>query len=61
MMKKHYCTPFIKALDLGVATIVCNSGDEVTNINSGDTDIEYAGGGNGPARARSYNLWDDEE
>ena len=59
MKKKQYCTPSVKTRDIGVATIICTSGNEVTKTD-GNADIEYGGGGSEPARARQHNIWEEE-
>ena len=57
-MKKTYSTPTIEVVKLQQG-IICTSND-VSRV-SGNTDIDYGGGGSGPARARSYGDidWDD--
>lgn len=40
-------------------SIICAS--PVSDV-SGNVDMDYGGGGNSPARARSYDIdWDDDE
>ena len=59
MKKKQYCIPSVKTHHIGVAHIVCASGDGVTKI-GGNADINYGGGGSGPAQGRDTGGWDDE-
>ena len=58
MKKKQYCTPSVKIRDIGVASIICTSGDEVTNTD-GNAGIDYGGGSTEPAHARQHSVWDD--
>ena len=58
MKKKQYCIPSVKISNVGVAAIICASGNTVTSTTG---EFEYGGGGSGPARARQYNAWDDGE
>lgn len=58
MKKTQYCTPSVKICNMGVATIICASGNTVTSTTG---EFEYGGGGSGPARARQYNAWEDDE
>ena len=59
-MKKTYLQPTMMVVRLQQQSIICTSND-VSRV-SGNTDLDYAGGGTGPARARSYGDtdWDNE-
>ena len=47
--------------------LLAGSGTNVTGVDGGDTGIGFGGGGDGtesgggPARARSFDIWEDEE
>lgn len=58
-MKKTYLKPTMMVVKLQQQGIICTSG--VRSV-SGNADIDYGGGGSGPARARQHNGidWDDE-
>ena len=58
-MKKTYQQPTMMVVKLQQQGIICTSG--VRSV-SGNADIDYGGGGSGPARARQHNGidWDDE-
>ena len=58
MKKTQYCTPSVKISNVGVAAIICASGNTVTSTTG---EFEYGGGGSGPARARQYNAWEDDK
>lgn len=58
-MKKTYLKPTTTAVILQQTSIICTSG--VRSVNSGDADIDYGGGGSGPARARSFGGDLDDE
>lgn len=71
-MKKNFEKPSIKVMKIEAATILAESdvddgSNVVTHVDSGDTDIDYGGGGSttgpgGPARARGFkSVWDDED
>lgn len=54
-MKKTYLQPIMMVVRLQQQSIICSS--PVGNVDS-NVDMNYGGGGNGPARARSFD-WDD--
>ena len=58
-MKKKYMKPTMMVVTLQQQSIICAS--DVTSV-TGNADLDYGGGGSGPARARSYGGidWDDE-
>ena len=58
-MKKEYQKPviFIDIMDCE-GQILVESIQEVINVD-GNADIEYGGGGSGPARAPQYSVWDE--
>lgn len=58
-MKKTNQQPTMTVVKLQQQGIICTSG--VRSV-SGNADIDYGGGGSGPARARQHNGidWDDE-
>ena len=58
MKKTQYCTPAVKICNMGVAAIICASGNTVTSTTG---ELDFGGGGSGPARARQYNAWEDDE
>ena len=58
MKKTQYCTPAVKICNMGVAAIICASGNTVTSTTG---ELDFGGGGNGPARARQYNAWEDDD
>ena len=59
-MKKTYLQPTTMVVTLQQQGIICTSND-VSRV-SGNTDIDYGGGGSSPARARQHSGidWDDE-
>ena len=59
-MKKTYLKPTMQVVTLQQQGIICTSG--VRSVN-GNADIDYGGGGSGPARAPRHrgNDWDDYE
>ena len=57
-MKHLYERPAIKQADIEEDGQLLNG--TVTNVESGDTDIEYGGGGSEPAHAPKHSsIWDD--
>ena len=60
-MKKTYLEPTIQVGALQQQGIICTSND-VSRVSS-NADIDYGGGGKGPAHARSHGktVWDDYE
>ena len=59
-MKKEYLSPSIKLEDMLNEYLMSGS---VQRIESNE-DIEFGGGGDGPARARdngNFNVWSEEE
>ena len=60
-MKKTYSTPTIEVITLQQHGIICTS-NSVSRV-SGNADLNYYGGGTGPARVRYHNPveWDDWE
>ena len=58
-MKKKYMKPTMMVVTLQQQSIICTS--DVSRV-SGNADLNYDGGGNGPARARQHSGidWDDE-
>ena len=61
MNKKDYMKPAMRVVKIQAANIICTSPYGVTGVSSDDTGIGYGGGGSGPAHARSFGGWDDEE
>ena len=57
-MKKVYVKPTMWVEEIENQDIICAS-TTVTEI-SGNADIEYGGGGSGPARGRSFDSWGDD-
>ena len=59
-MKKTYLKPTIEVDTLQEQDFICTSND-VSSV-SDNADIDYGGGGSGPARARGNGAtdWDDE-
>lgn len=60
MMKREYIKPAMKPDGILQENIICTS---VQRIESNE-DIEFGGGGDGPARARdngNFNVWSEEE
>jgi len=59
-MKKTYLQPTMMVVTLQQQSIICTSND-VSRV-SGNADLDYGGGGSGPARARqnSGTDWDNE-
>ena len=59
-MKKTYLQPTMMVVRLQQQSIICTSND-VSRV-TGNANLDYAGGGTGPARARSYGGidWDNE-
>lgn len=63
MMKQDYLKPTTLVVELRHKTclLLNNSVQTVsTNLSDGDADLNYQGGGSGPARARSHGVWDDD-
>ena len=58
-MKKMYMKPTMMVVTLQQQGIICTS--PVTSVN-GNADMDYDGGGSGPARARQHSGfdWDNE-
>ena len=58
-MKKTYLQPTMMVVTLQQQSIICTS--PVSSVSS-NADLDYGGGGRGPARARSYGGtdWDNE-
>ena len=54
-MKESYIQPTIKMTAMLPQTILDNS---VTDVESGDTDIDLGGGGTVPGRAPGNNIWE---
>ena len=59
-MKKTYLQPTMMVVRLQQQSIIC-TGSDMNRVNS-NADLDYGGGGSGPARARSYGGtdWDNE-
>ena len=55
MNKKDYQKPAMRVVTLRHTGMLMTS---LTGINS-NTDLGYGGGGNGPARSRGFDDWDD--
>jgi len=60
-MKKKYMKPTMMVVTLQQQGIICTS-TSVSRVNS-NADIDYGGGGSGPARVRQHNAveWEDWE
>ena len=57
-MKKTYLQPTMMVVTLQQHSIICSS---PVNRVSGNADLDYGGGGNGPARVKSNTVdWDDD-
>jgi len=56
-MKKKYIKPVTQVVKIQHTSIICTS---VNSLGS-NANMNYGGGGNGPARSRSFGGWDDEE
>ena len=58
-MKRVYQKPVLRVVKIQQTHIICAS-DPVTSV-SGNADVDYGGGGFGPARARQHGGigWDD--
>ena len=58
-MKKKYMKPTMMVVTLQQQSIICSS--PVSNVDS-NADLNFGGGGSGPARARQHSGidWDDE-
>ena len=59
-MKKTYWQPTMMVVRLQQQSIICTS-NSVSSVNS-NADMDYGGGGSGPARVRQHSGidWDDE-
>ena len=59
-MKKTYLQPTMMVVRLLQQSIICTS-NSVSSVNS-NADMDYGGGGSGPARVRQHSGidWDDE-
>jgi len=57
-MKKTYLQPTMMVVTLQQQSIICSS--PVSDVNS-NADLDYGGGGSGPARSRSFDCddWDE--
>lgn len=61
-MKKNYQKPDMNIVRLRHTCIVCASNDQVvTDVDGGDTDLGYGGGGSGIARGRQNTLWGEDD
>ena len=60
MNKQAYQKPALRVVKIQQTSIICTS-NSVSSVNS-NADLNYGGGGSGPARARSHGGidWDDE-
>ena len=57
-MKKTYLQPTLMVVTLQQQSIICTS-NGVSRV-SGNADLDYGGGGTGPARVKSNTVdWDD--
>ena len=56
-MKKNYIRPTMKVVTIQGSKIICTSIHSV----AGSADLGYGGGGNGSARSREFNDWDDDD
>ena len=56
MNKKAYQKPALQAVTINIRHQLLNT--SVNNVAGGT--LKYGGGGSGPARARSFDDWDDE-
>ena len=56
-MKKEYMKPTMKVVKIQHQSHILV--DSVHNLNSGDTGLKLGGAGNGDARARSFDGFDD--
>ena len=59
MNKKDYSKPAMRVVKIQHTGMLMTS-NEVTGT-SNDVGLEWGGGGSGPAHARSFGGWDDEE
>lgn len=57
-MKRNYQQPSVCITPIHASTVLAVSG--MKSIQSGDAGITYGGGGNGPARTRRKDIWEDE-
>ncbi len=56
-MKKIYTKPSMNLVEFEMNDMICTS---VNNVNGGDTNLIYKGGGNGSARSNNRGIWEDE-
>lgn len=56
-MKKNYQKPTMNVVKIQHQQHLLAG--SIDSVDGGDTDINYGGGSSGPARARSFDGWDD--
>lgn len=59
MNKKAYQQPRLHTVIIHIKNHLLDA-SPVRNVESGDADINYSGGGSGAARVRQHNVWDDD-
>ena len=59
-MKKVYVSPVIKTVNACEVELLQGSNRTVTKVNS-NADINYGGGGSGPARSRDNSFWEEDD
>jgi len=59
MNKKNYQKPATQVVKINVSRQLLGA-SEVNSL-SNNAELQYEGGGNGVARGRSFDDWDDEE
>ncbi|MBQ8097137.1 MAG: hypothetical protein IJ533_00750 [Prevotella sp.] len=59
MKKNDYQKPEIRVVKIQHKQHLLSG--SVNSVDGGDTGIGFGGGGTGPAKARSFGGWDDEE
>ena len=58
-MKRIYLKPGMLAAELQQHQVLASSTPEVTGI-SGNGGLNLGGEGNGPARVKDHNVWDED-
>lgn len=59
MKKQAYIKPWMLMVSIQQSTIIC--GCQVRSVGGSNTGITYGGSGNGTARSRTADIWEDED
>jgi hypothetical protein len=61
MMKRVYLKPAMRVVVLNTRVQLLTASNPTVTRTAGNADLNYEGGGSGPARARQHDVWDEEE